>query len=217
MSFKTKWQINFHLYAQILNFTNKHLWKYHTCNQWFSCQHNTNVCKCLKCLNGNWYWGTDLKTRTFCQFQFILCGSKFTSSIIYTSCNPVLRTEIEGLQFSTPTPLTIHMDSEMLILDPLHVDCQSPFHIPTSNIKMWIWGRSICPGLISIPNIPPRLRKVKNVHCWSALDWHVDPRIPPTIDTKTVGSLCQMPLRFACLKTNSRKLGKVSWGKLFVW
>ena len=161
MSFKTKWQINFHLYAQILNFTNKHLWKYHTCNQWFSCQHNTNVCKCLKCLNGNWYWGTDLKTRTFCQFQFILCGSKFTSSIIYTSCNPVLRTEIEGLQFSTPTPLTIHMDSEMLILDPLHVDCQSPFHIPTSNIKMWIWGRSICPGLISIPNIPPRLRKVK--------------------------------------------------------
>ena len=86
--------------------------------------------------------------------------------IIETSCNPVLHTEIVGCKVLSPPPpariddwwSAIYMDSEMLIVDPLHVDC---------------WSDRVDVN----PPLPPPLPDWQNVNLeW--IDTNVDCRSP---------------------------------------
>ena len=70
---------------------------------------------------------------------FLLRVHQLKKSSKRTSCNPVFRTEIVGLHSSQGSSriddrwLTIHVDSEMLTIDSLHVDCQA------AQDRHWWW------------------------------------------------------------------------------
>ena len=105
--------------------------------------------------------------------------------IIETSLQPRASHGDSGLQSSQPPPppariddwwSAIYMDSEMLIVDPLHVDCWSdrvdvnpPPPLPLSQIdKMWIW--SGLTQMLIVDHPTPHHQDVN----------------PPQIDTKTL-------------------------------